>query len=223
MNRLFTSILAVVFCLGACSNRQSSTELSPGSASDTAMSFRVYSKSITIRSGKPFVDLVAFQAFLDSLPTITFPMQHAEVSDVRGSGILDSCVASISLVGGLPFVEHSIMSNGKRIWYDTLTIQTIQVSTSLWGDDSSYVRLMPYSGLFLAKTKFGNFLGATVDTGSPEFSSFLFNDQKGARTDHWRTMYQSFTGHWIWYLDVSDPGGMIWDPEKRIFIHYWGS
>ncbi|MGB2867610.1 MAG: hypothetical protein WBD36_04110 [Bacteroidota bacterium] len=186
------------------------------------MTFIIEGHSISVQSHKPYVDLVEFQRFLDTSPIKSLPFVKTWLADVTGDGIDDSCVTEISLVNGLPFVENSIYSRGISIWLDTLSLRTVSVSTTIWGDDTSYVRLMPYSGLFTASKYFADLVGDSVDVTSANFSYFISVLHPNQKSEFIRR-YHSFHAHWIWYLDLSDPGGMIWDKTQGKFILYWAS
>ena len=141
---------------------------------------------------------------------------------MTGDGLVDSCITSISLHSGIPFVKHIILSQGKQIWCDTLTIGSVYVSESYWGDDKSYSQLMPYSGLYLAVKYFNHFVGDLVKIESPGFSYFigvLHPDKK----DYWINRFKDFKGHWIWKMDLSDPYEMIWDNKINKFIQLSGN
>jgi hypothetical protein len=161
-----------------------------------------------------------YKQFVDSISSLAFPFRSFVMVDVTGDGIDDSCVTEISLVNGIPFVKHTINSEVQLIWNDTLLLKTISVSASLWGDENSYEKLLPNSGLFVATKYFSKVVGEKVSVESSEFSYFA---NVLHPNENMVQVYKSFKGHWIWYLDLSDSGGMIWNKKQNKFIKYWGS
>jgi len=189
---------------------------------DTTMSFQIGQSTVVIHSGRPEINLADFQSFLNKISKNKPYFRYVSLAEVTGDGLIDSCITTISLSKGVPFITNTILSQGKQIWYDTLTIGTIYVSVSYWGDEKSYCELMPYSGLYLAVNYFNKFVGKPVDIASPEFSYFI-GVLHPEKKDYWIDRFKYFKGHWIWKMDLSDPYAMIWDNKINKFIQMSGN
>ncbi len=188
--------------------------------SDTVFAFRLDGK--TILSHSPGIDLSHFQYFLDSCSSHPVSITNLALSDVTGDGMADSCLTKVSLVQNLPFIQHEIISNGRTIWLDTLTLQNSSVSTLYWNDDSAYANLMPYSGFFIAKVYFTNFIGKVIDPNELR-SSYFVNVSHSDHRAEYIDRFSLFKGHRILKLDVSDPNELIWDNRANVFIMYSGN
>jgi hypothetical protein len=192
---------------------------SVSAGNDTTVTVAIKGTTVTVSSFPSQIDASEFQQFIDSVTTISAPYTTILIADVTADAKDDTCLTEVSIVKGIPFIKHIIYSQGIQIWLDTLTLAN--VSWSMWGNNASYELLMPYSALYLAKKYFTNFVGGIVSPESSEFSYFVHVlHQSNAQA--WSERFRSFKGHWIWYLDYSDPGGMIWDSASKTFIHYWG-
>jgi len=176
--------------------------------------YRVISRKSRVR------EFESFQRFLDSHPSDSLVFNGIEVQDVTGDGIADSCISRVTVRFSRPFIEHWIISSGLRIYYDTLTIEDPVGAAALWEDELSYVPLKPHSAFFIAVHHYSSFVGDRVEQRDIEGSQFLSIHNN--ELDYWRDYLRKFKGHWIWYLDVTDGGGKIWDARSRRFIFFWG-
>ena len=201
-----------------------SPESSPlGMTSDSVLTFIRHSRSFSVSVSSEFVALLsAFQTFLNDHPSDSLNYRNLELVDVTGDGVPDSCITTISLVGGVPFVEHSIKSMSRMIWYDSLSYPGFCAPSYGWEDSAAYQALKPHSAFFLAEHADSTFVKSMVDTASSEFSYFTTVLHAGNRSD-WVKRYSSFKGHWIMKLDLSDPHGMVWDAQSERFITYTGN
>ncbi len=184
--------------------------------SDTVIQFRKGGKSYWMGVSKLHVStFTPFQQFLDTFRIQALPIVFREETDVTGDGIPDSCVAQISLRQLCPFIEHSVYSRHRRIWYDSLIIDDESGGAMYWDENESlYVALRPFTGLFSALT-FLHFVGDQIDTAAPSFG-FLANQNRdmvrylrGRKGAPLRSIEQ---------MDLVDPADMVWDQRVRKFV-----
>ena len=188
---------------------------------DTTLFFKLNKRQIpTILRKSDIKHYKGFQKYIDTHSPDSLSYSNLEIADVTGDAISDSCITKISLVSQIPFIEHKVISNGIQLFYDTLTLD--YPIALFWNDDeTSFNALKPYSGMFIAQTYFGKFVGDSVNSVNKNWSYFLYVLHKDEK-EKWNSYLENYKGHWIWYLDVVDGGGMIWDSNSKKFIFFWG-
>jgi hypothetical protein len=190
----------------------------PAKSIDTVLQFHLDSRKLSLRlpvvqTGK----FEGFQRFIDTLHLAGLPITHLQRADVDGDGQLDECVAELSLRNSLPFVLHVVKSAGTVIWSDTLVINDAPAGAMYWNEnESSYVALKPYSGLYVAQKFFLDFIGNEIDTNSAEFG-FLEHANIPLAQDLKKVRRRP---RWIWGLHIVDPAQLVWDRRVHRFVTY---
>jgi hypothetical protein len=185
---------------------------------DTTCFFRKGGRIFRVLVHKAYLDAPAFQDFLDQHQPDSVEHRGVEIADVTGDGIPDSCITVIRPVSGFPFIEHIVRSSGKQVFYDTMTVDDLGGAEILWGDETSYNVLKPYSGIFAARTVFGSFLGGQVDLSEEITKEFI--DRHKNEEVYWIDYLGHFKGHLIWYLNLTDAGLKVWDSRSGTFIDF---
>jgi len=190
---------------------------------DTVLSFQKNGKITKVivpkRSTNQFTD---FQEFLDRCSADSLSYDDLELTDVTGDGYDDSCITRIHFRFQLPFIEHIVFTQGRRIFYDTLLLEDGVAAMEYFGEDeSAYLALKPYSSLYVAEHGFGSFVGDRV-SGNLNIADQFLNGTHPNEKSYWINYIQNYKGHWIWNLAVISPSGLIWDSRSKEFIIYWG-
>jgi hypothetical protein len=137
--------------------------------------------------------------------------------DVTGEGKPQVVHCSVSMKGDDCFVVHTVAALGKYIWTDTLIIP-LDYCNYRWGDDSSYVPLMPYS-LFFVGMDYRHFVFEYDKQFAEERSNDIFQ-RSGSTKDslYWVRELKQYKGKLICRLDVMDYDTYIWDKRSASFV-----
>jgi uncharacterized RDD family membrane protein YckC len=161
-----------------------------------------------------------FQTYLDTHSPESLSYHNVEMADVTGDGLEDSCVTRIVMLDSYPFIEHTVISGSRRVFYDTLTLN--DPYELLWeGDEESYYALKPLSSMYIAEDVGSTFVGDSVSGVDKNWSYFLAVLHPG-ETEKWNGYLSNYKGRWIWSLALVSNSALIWDSTASRFIEFWG-
>ncbi len=191
---------------------------------DSVLVFKFRGKQFSFRVPKNFVSYyVGFQDVLNTRNAKTLSYLDSRMIDITGDGLADSCVSHIWTTHGEAHIEHLIYSRGQRIWRDRLVIDD-DACKGFWSD-SSFLTLRPYSHFQVARAYYSQFIEGLVDTSSQSFkkiSSMVYSTlSDGKEHNYWKRYLGEFRGRLIGYMDLIDPGIMIWDSRSHRFVQFY--
>ena len=99
-----------------------------------------------------------FQLFIDSNPIMNNSIIIYKICDIDMDNNSDSCISKIFLLSQGAYIENSIISNNKKIWFDSLTVTDESLAYLFWGDYDSYIRLKPYTTYKMLLDNFSDFV-----------------------------------------------------------------
>lgn len=142
-----------------------------------------------------------FQDFINNNQKLSNELQYIQIADVTGDNVGDSCISKIFFLVGKIFIENTVISNKKQIWFDTLKVTDLQLANLFWGEEESYLALRPYSTHFMVKLYFSGFVSDKYDP---------YNNNR-----------EPYNGYSIWKLDVVSKSNMVWDKKNKKFKIYY--
>ena len=189
-------------------------------ATDTTLVFLRGGKKVAVIVPKISVDdFGGFQEYLSLHNPESLSVCLLQFVDVTGDGVNDSCIGRRSMTSNGVVIENRVISQGRLIWYDTLTLEDESIQALNWeGDSQSYRELLPFSRMYAGAGN-GVFVGEAVDTASLDFHNFIFFNLD--RENYWRLHFGGKRVRFIWNAVVQANEPFVWDDSLGQFVIFW--
>ena len=120
---------------------------------DSTTTIKINGSTIKISISKEFyINLLEFQNFLNSVSQ-DFHFNEIVVDELTGDNISDTLYNEVYLVNDGCVIKSKIHSNGNLVYMDSTLIFNDEGNwENIWGSDSIYYKLFPYSLLYSCYT-----------------------------------------------------------------------
>jgi hypothetical protein len=203
-------------------------------AADSTATLIVNGTTIKIEIPEEFyIDLKDFQKFLDT-KIQNFQVNEIIIDDLTGDNLSDTICNKIYLNGDGCIVKSKILSNGALVYSDSAFIFIDEGNDeNIWGSDSIYNRLFPYSLLYISYRI--RVQAYTIEREYLDENIFMYLGFKKSelekmglnKTTIESRLYEAkqyvynYKGKFINNISLSDPDTFIYEaPSKKFVIYY---
>lgn len=203
-------------------------------AADSTATIWIKGSPVNINISNDFyINLDDFQNFINS-QLQDFHFGETIMEDVTGDALPDSISNDIFLVNEDCVVSSKIISKGILVHFDSVLLgKEYGNDENIWGSDSNYLKLFPYSLLYIGyKIKMEPYLWEQSRIDEIIFMSLAFRndelekrgmnkDEITAELNDYKDYIKSYKGKFINSLSLSNPDTYFYDHKRNKFVLFY--